>query len=159
MKTDRHIRINRAVAFLKEQQVIETQNDIAERMAMNPRTVSQALHGDEKYLTDSFITKFCAEFTQINKNWLLAGEGDMYAHQNIEQKGRNNFQQGQNTYGMSESIIDKMLHSHQETIKNQQIQIDKQLDLLNEKEKTINKLMEENKELQRKLLDLFEKKK
>ncbi len=50
------------VAYLKGIRKIKTQKDIAISMDMNVNTISQALKGNDKYLTDSFLQKFCKTF-------------------------------------------------------------------------------------------------
>lgn len=67
-------RIQKAVAYLKGSQIITKQQDIVDKMEVNKSSVSLALKGNEKYLTDSFISKF-AETFNINPDWLLKGEG------------------------------------------------------------------------------------
>ncbi len=70
-------RINEAIAFLKGKRIISLQKDIVEKLKMNKSTVSQALKGNERYLTESFAIKFCHAFDMINPNWLLNGKGEM----------------------------------------------------------------------------------
>lgn len=66
-------RLLESVAKLKGDRIIKSQKDIAEIMGMNPNTISQALKGNPKYLTLSFITKFSNTFTSINNDWLITG--------------------------------------------------------------------------------------
>jgi hypothetical protein len=70
-------RIQDAVAYLKGKRIIRSQQDIANAMMFNKTSVSQALQGNESYLTSSFLKKFCVSFNEINPNWLLTGKGDM----------------------------------------------------------------------------------
>lgn len=70
---DKVNRLNEAVAKLKGDMIISTQKDISIKMDMNVNTISQALKGNEKYLTDSFLKKFCLSFKTINEDWLLKG--------------------------------------------------------------------------------------
>jgi hypothetical protein len=70
-------RIQDAVAYLKGKRIIRSQQDIANAMEFNKTSVSQALKGNESYLTNSFLKKFCVSFSEINSNWLLTGKGDM----------------------------------------------------------------------------------
>ena len=69
-------RIKEAIAYLKGIQIISFQKDIVKKMGVNKSSVSQALNGHEKYLTDSFIEKFASVF-ELNEEWLLTGEGKM----------------------------------------------------------------------------------
>lgn len=71
-------RINEAVAYLKEKGIVKRQKDIATKMDMSTNTISQALNGNTKYLTTSFLKKFCLSFECFNDEWLVYGrEGDM----------------------------------------------------------------------------------
>lgn len=70
-------RLSKAIAYLKGKQIIAFQKDIVALMGMNKSTVSLALKGDKRYLTDRFLQKFCNTFPQININWLLKGEGSV----------------------------------------------------------------------------------
>ena len=75
MLIEKKNRLNDALAFLKGKKVIKTQKDVAGLMFMNVNTVSQALKGNSKYLTDSFLKKFAFTFKSINEAWLLNGSG------------------------------------------------------------------------------------
>jgi transcriptional regulator with XRE-family HTH domain len=70
-------RLKKAVNYLKLEDIIKNQEDLAEKLGYDKASVSQALNGSKKYLTDSFIAKFCKKFNVINYDWLLTGEGDM----------------------------------------------------------------------------------
>lgn len=70
-------RINKAVAFLKGNQIIKFQNDIVRAMDADKNTVSQALKGNEKYLTESFIKRFSDVFPCVDCEWILSGKGEM----------------------------------------------------------------------------------
>ena len=70
-------RINKAVAYLKGTQRIKEQKDIKIEMGVDKSTVSQALMGNEKYLTKNFIKKFCEVYPFFNIEWLKTGEGEM----------------------------------------------------------------------------------
>ena len=73
---DKKNRLDRAVAYLKGEQKIKTQKDISEKMEISAETVSRALKGLEKYLTDNFLEKFASEFG-FNPEWLKKGNGKM----------------------------------------------------------------------------------
>lgn len=75
-------RIQKAIAYLKGQQVIIRQQDIVDRMGMNKSTVSMAINGNEKYLTDSFIERFSETF-DFNKTWIIEGEGEMLENKEV----------------------------------------------------------------------------
>lgn len=70
-------RLNEAIDFLKSEKIIKTQKDIADIMGMNINSISQALNGNEKYLTDSFLKKFSLSFNSINFSWLKGEDQTM----------------------------------------------------------------------------------
>jgi hypothetical protein len=70
-------RLRTAIAYLKGKRIIKSQQDIANAMDFNKASVSQAMQGNERYFTDSFLKKFCVSFNEINPTWLLTGKGDM----------------------------------------------------------------------------------
>jgi hypothetical protein len=87
-------RLETAIAYLKGKRIIRNQQDIADVMEFNKSSVSQAIQGNEKYFTDSFLKKFCVSFSEINPDWLLTGKGEMInPTQNITQNNRGNGQQ------------------------------------------------------------------
>lgn len=77
--------------------VISTQKDVSERMDANKVSISSALSGDERYLTDKFIRRFNIAFNEMfNEEWIRTGEGDML---NTDQ-----------TYTENTSIKERLLH-------------------------------------------------
>lgn len=80
---DKKNKLDRAVAYLKGEQIIKTQKDISKKMGISEETISRALKGLEKYLTDSFLEKFAYEFG-LNPEWLKNNNGSMLTQQ--EQK-------------------------------------------------------------------------
>lgn len=80
---DKKNRLDIAVAYLKGERIIKTQKDISKKMGMSEETISRALKGLEKYLTDSFLEKFAYEFS-LNPEWLKNNSGSMLIQQ--EQK-------------------------------------------------------------------------
>jgi DNA-binding Xre family transcriptional regulator len=56
---------------------VVSQKDIAEKIGRAESNVSQAVTGKERYLTYSFIRRFCTTFPMISQEWLLTGEGKM----------------------------------------------------------------------------------
>nr|WP_319268226.1 hypothetical protein [uncultured Draconibacterium sp.] len=69
-------RFNEAVAYLKGQQIIKTNKEIASRMKASESTISLALKGSSKHLTDSFLSRFIIAFQSditFNPLW-ISGE-------------------------------------------------------------------------------------
>lgn len=81
---DKKNRLDRAVAYLKGEQIIKTQKDISKKMGISEETISRALKGLEKYLTDSFLEKFAYEFG-LNPKWLKNNNGSMLIQQEQEE--------------------------------------------------------------------------
>jgi hypothetical protein len=54
------------------------QSELASKIEANKVSISRALSGEKKYLTDNFIERLNSEFgEQFNLEWLLSGEGEM----------------------------------------------------------------------------------
>jgi hypothetical protein len=96
---DKLERLNKAIAYLKGCQKITNQQDIVEAMCFNKTSISQALKGNESYLTSSFLTKFAGVFKEIDREWLLSGKGDMLTNNQTSDNTNNNGIVGNNVYG------------------------------------------------------------
>lgn len=67
-----------AMAYLKEKHIIMSQKDLAEKMDADATTLSRAIKGQERYLTEKFLYRFNTATNGIfNLDWLLYGEGEM----------------------------------------------------------------------------------
>ena len=75
-------RFKKAISHLKGEQIINTNQDVVNKMEINKTSMSLALKGDERYLTEKFITKF-ANIYGFNKNWLWKGEGTMFGNADL----------------------------------------------------------------------------
>lgn len=75
-------RFKKAISHLKGEQIINTNQDVVNKMEINKSSMSLALKGDERYLTEKFITKF-ANIYGFNKDWLWKGEGSMFANADL----------------------------------------------------------------------------
>ena len=73
-------RIATAIDYLKSIGRVHKQQDIAEQMGATESSLSRALKGDVKYLTDKFIQRFNKAYGNIfNEDWLMGGQCDMLA--------------------------------------------------------------------------------
>lgn len=73
-------RIATAIDYLKSIGRVHKQQDIAEQMGATESSLSRALKGDVKYLTDKFIQRFNKAYGKIfNEDWLMGGQCDMLA--------------------------------------------------------------------------------
>jgi hypothetical protein len=76
-------RIATAIDYLKSIGRVHKQQDIAEQMGATESSLSRALKGDVKYLTDKFIQRFNKAYGNIfNESWLMGGQCDMLADEN-----------------------------------------------------------------------------
>ena len=83
METKLH-RLEAAVEYLKNRGLIHRQKDIAIAMNASPATISGALAGSEKNLTDRFLVRFNQSYGNIFRDeWLINGDGDMLAGSGI----------------------------------------------------------------------------
>lgn len=74
---DKKERFNLAFNYLKNNGIIHTQKDLAQKIGSTAPNVSSALKGVEAVLTDSFLRRFCLTFNIFNLTWLLNEEGNM----------------------------------------------------------------------------------
>lgn len=73
-------RIATAIDYLKSIGRVHKQQDIAEQMGATESSLSRALKGDVKYLTDKFIQRFNKAYGNIfNESWLMGGQCGMLA--------------------------------------------------------------------------------
>ena len=71
-------RLNQAVEYLKNKGQARVQNDMAALMGVRQPHLAAALNGDYKRLTEGFLRKFAAAYSDyINEDWLLDGKGQM----------------------------------------------------------------------------------
>lgn len=77
---DKKNRLEKAVAYLKGAQIIKNQKDISDTGIVSGESLTRALKGNEKYLTDNFLKKIAAKYG-FNIDWLLTGNGSMLVPQ------------------------------------------------------------------------------
>ena len=75
---DRKERLQKAINYLRLNGIVSSQVDTANKMGASEATVSNALKGNDKYLTDKFLKRFNGAFDGLfNLDWLLDEEGEM----------------------------------------------------------------------------------
>ncbi|MDR1673470.1 MAG: helix-turn-helix domain-containing protein [Bacteroidales bacterium] len=123
-------RLKKAVAYLKGQQIIKTQREVADAMGFHKSTISLILNRGGKYLTESFLIKFCDAFREISRDWLIHEKGEM-ANQSIGDISHSTAV-GNNVNGSGNVItnndISKMIElqkGYQKVIQKNQEQLDK----------------------------------
>lgn len=84
-KSKMQARLAQAVEFLRNSGKARTQSEVAELMGVPRSHVSAALNGNQKRLTNGFLSRFAAVYSDyINEQWLLTGEGEMAKKARIE---------------------------------------------------------------------------
>ncbi|WP_277640047.1 S24 family peptidase [Bacteroides graminisolvens] len=75
------VRLNQAVRYLVWKghvSIQSTQKDIAEKMGTTTSNISAALKGNDRFLTEGFISRFNTAFKgTFNEEWILNGKGEM----------------------------------------------------------------------------------
>lgn len=75
---ERKERLQKAINYLRLNGIVSSQVDTANKMGASEATVSNALKGNDKYLTDKFLKRFNGAFGGLfNLDWLLDEEGEM----------------------------------------------------------------------------------
>ena len=74
----KHERVSAAYDYIRRHGIILNHQELADKMKRNRSTVTGALNGNPRYLTDSFLKTFNESIGNIfNEDWLLTGEGEM----------------------------------------------------------------------------------
>lgn len=133
-------RIATAIEYLKSIGAVHRQQDVATKMGATSSTMSRALGGDEKYLTEKFIQRFNMAFDCIfNESWLLGEDGEMLKEPiNQEANGDNNTQVAGNANHVNStaamqlalSEISEMRKLIQEQVRNNQEQFNKFISII-----------------------------
>ena len=101
---DKKNRLEKAVAYLKGAQIIKNQKDISDTGIVSEESLTRALKGNEKYLTDNFLKKIAAKYG-FNSDWLLTGNGSMLVPQTEEvvpeEEEESYLRTERNKYGLS----------------------------------------------------------
>lgn len=70
-------RIKELISVLKEQRKIHSQADFANEVGIGVVQLSEMVSGKRK-VSEYYINKILARFPEINKEWVVAGEGNMF---------------------------------------------------------------------------------
>ena len=85
-QNERQKRLIEVYNHLRQHSGIHTKSDFAEAINSGRTSVSAALHGNEKYLTNSFFKNVCNSYPGVfSLTYLLTGEGKLLLESN-EQK-------------------------------------------------------------------------
>lgn len=78
-------RLKKVLAELKSRRFIRNQQEFVERIGYNKSSVSQILNGKTP-LSKQFVLKVCEVFPELNKDYLLYGEGEKFLEHTPESK-------------------------------------------------------------------------
>ena len=157
---ERQKRLIDVYEHLRKYYGIHTKTGFAEALHYGRTSMSAAMNGDEKYLTDSLFKNICEAYKGVfNLNYLLTGEGDLLT---LEEEVRSNESKKQmtqqnnlppatdQTYIMSrvvESMLkpiqdahDKLVATLEKQIADKDAQIQQQADLIASLQKVISDL-------------------
>lgn len=77
---ERQKRLKESYDHLRKIYDIHTQNDLAKALKKSRNSITLALNGDERYLTDKLFINICDTFPGVfNLDYLLTGEGELLA--------------------------------------------------------------------------------
>lgn len=79
-------RLKKAVRYIKGSTEYVNQSLIAEKIDFGRTNLSAALNGEEKYLKEGLIEKVITAFPEINKDWLLTGNGEMLIEEDDDEE-------------------------------------------------------------------------
>jgi hypothetical protein len=119
---ERQKRLIEVYEYLRRYYGIHTKTGFAEALRYGRTSMSAAMNGDEKYLTDSLFKNICEAYKGVfDLNYLLTGEGDLLT---VEEDARNNAIQ--DTSGMIDqsSMMNALIAAKDETIASLQRELD-----------------------------------
>ena len=70
-------RINMVFSQLKKDGEIHNQAELAKAIGASEATISKALKGEEKSLTDNLFKRISKRFSRFSLDWMVKGEGTM----------------------------------------------------------------------------------
>lgn len=98
-------RLKKAVRYIKGSTEYVNQSLIAEKIDFGRTNLSAALNGEEKYLKEGLIDKVVSAFPEINKDWILTGNGEMLIEEDEEEPY---LRAERNKYGLSLQRIQEL---------------------------------------------------
>ena len=107
-------RLKKAVRYIKGSTEYVNQSLIAEKIDFGRTNLSAALNGEEKYLKEGLIDKVVSAFPEINKDWLLTGNGEMLIEEDEEEPY---LRAERNKYNLSLQRIQELTNLPMKTLK------------------------------------------
>ena len=75
---ERQNRLNEVYDYVREHHAVHTKTGFAEAIHYGRTSLSAAMNGDEKYLTDSLFRNICEAYPNVfSLNYLLTGKGEL----------------------------------------------------------------------------------
>ena len=107
-------RLKKAVRYIKGSTEYVNQSLIAEKIDFGRTNLSASLNGEEKYLKEGLIDKVVSAFPEINKDWLLTGNGEMLIEEDEEEPY---LRAERNKYNLSLQRIQELTNLPMKTLK------------------------------------------
>lgn len=77
-KSENLTKLQQAFEYLKDNGIVHTQQDIADKLGIQKSSMTKIFKGDPKRLTPGFLRRFAAAYKDyIREEWLLEGSGEM----------------------------------------------------------------------------------
>lgn len=70
-------RLSKVFSYVRAGNFVKNQKEFAKSLDFSPTSLSSAMSGNPKYLTESLLKRIANTYPFINYNWLLTGEGEM----------------------------------------------------------------------------------
>lgn len=80
---NRASRLNDVYDYLRSKGLVHSKKELANYINFGYTNLIAALKGNEKYLTDNLFCSISKKHNEISLHWLLTGEGNMIANENI----------------------------------------------------------------------------
>lgn len=113
---ERQKRLIEVYEYLRRYYGIHTKTGFAEALRYGRTSMSAAMNGDEKYLTDSLFKNICEAYKGVfDLNYLLTGEGDLLTHE--EEVHNEDYEKLYNPQPIDHSsLVNALLAAKDETI-------------------------------------------
>lgn len=127
---DRSKRLNEVFQYLRYKGKVSTQKSFAESIGADKSNMSSALKGMEKYLTDGLLKRIVDVYPEINRIWLMTGNGSMLKSENTEVPACEIEQPNLTFTNMDLQRLLSAIEQHGEELKKQGERLDRILDLV-----------------------------
>jgi phage repressor protein C with HTH and peptisase S24 domain len=84
-KVSKNQRLKKTIDYLKKERKIFNNADFSKILKKQPSYISECLHG-KREISELFIHSIVSGFPELNKDWLLTGEGEMLKNNEVPSK-------------------------------------------------------------------------